>query len=252
MRICIVEDEIPALKRMIKLVQEIDPEIEIVAHADSISSAVNMFQNHPSIDLALMDIELADGQSFEIFNQVAISCPIIFTTAYDEFALKAFKVNSIDYLLKPIDPNELKSALQKFKLRHGNSNQVNIEQLLHALRPGLNQTYKQRFLVKLGQKLISISTKDIAYFMAADKMVYLVSLEGKKFVVDHSIEELSKMLNPANFFHINRQVLANLEAIETVSSYFNGKLKIQLKPPMDEEVLVSRDKAADFKNWLNS
>jgi two-component system LytT family response regulator len=252
MKIIIIEDELPAYKRLHKLVLEIDSSIEILGHADSISSAVQLFQSIGNIDLALMDIELADGQSFEIFNQVKVDCPIIFTTAYDEFALKAFKVNSIDYLLKPIDPKQLKQALEKFSSLKFKSSSFDLNLLLQAMQPNITAQYKQRFLVKLGSKLISVACNDVAYFMAADKVVYLVSKDCKKYIVDHSIEELSNLLDPKIFFHLNRQFMANLSAIESVSTYFNGKLKIHLNPQVAEEVLVSRDKASDFKLWLNT
>lgn len=252
MKIIIVEDEIPAYKRIIKLILEIDPSIEIVGHADSISSAINLFGQHPQVDLALMDIELADGQSFEIFKQINIACPIIFTTAYDEFALKAFKLNSIDYLLKPIDPKELKAALHKFTTTQNKSASFDLNQLLSAFKPSVSQNYKERFLVKLGSKLISIPVAEIAYFQASDKLVYLIGNDQKKYIIDHSIEELAGMLNPKDFFHLNRQFLSSLRAIESVSTYFNGKLKIQLRPPVTEEVIVSREKSTEFKQWLNT
>ncbi|OYU95402.1 MAG: DNA-binding response regulator [Bacteroidetes bacterium B1(2017)] len=252
MRIIIVEDELPAFNRIKKLILEIHPDTEILGHADSITSAVSLFNTYPDVELALLDIELADGQSFEIFNQVKVTCPIIFTTAYDEFALKAFKVNSIDYLLKPIDPNELKQALDKFKQLQNKKADIDLNQLLRAFQPAATSAYKQRFLVKLGQKLISIAAQDIAYFMAADKVVYLVAKDQRKFIVDHSIEELANLMNPTSFYHLNRQFLANLDSIESVSSYFNGKLKISLRPSVAEEVLVSREKASDFKLWLNT
>jgi len=252
MKIIIVEDEIPAYKRIHKLILEIDPSIEIVGHADSISSAIKLFSQHPQVDLALMDIELADGQSFEIFKQVDVHCPIIFTTAYDEFALKAFKLNSIDYLLKPIDPKELKAALNKFTTTQNKAAQIDLNQLLSNFKPAVMQNYKERFLVKLGSKLISIPVSDIAYFQASDKLVYLIGADQKKYIIDHSIEELAGMLNPKHFFHLNRQFLSSLQAIESVSTYFNGKLKIHLRPPVSEEVIVSREKSTEFKHWLNT
>ncbi|MDP1727145.1 MAG: LytTR family DNA-binding domain-containing protein [Bacteroidota bacterium] len=254
MNILIIEDEAPALNRIRKLVKELDINIEILGTADSISSAVNLFNRFPEAELALMDIELADGQSFEIFNQVQITCPVIFTTAYDEFALKAFKVNSIDYLLKPIDPQELKQAIDKFNTLQQTKQEtqiVNIGALLNSFKKDLVQSYKQRFLIKIGHKLESIPCIEIAYFMAADKLVYLVNKEGKRYIIDHTLEELSQMLDPKNFFHLNRQFLCNIESIKSINSYFNGKLKVQLKPDVNDEVLVSREKANDFKNWLN-
>lgn len=254
MKILIIEDEAPALNRISKLIRELEIDIDISGTADSISSAVNLFKKFPETDLALMDIELADGQSFEIFNRIQISCPVIFTTAYDEFALKAFKVNSIDYLLKPIDPQELKQAIEKFNTlqqSRQHSHVVNIDALLNSFKKDLVQSYKQRFLIKIGHKLESLPCSEIAFFMAADKVVYLVNNENKRYIIDHTLEELNQMLDPKIFFHLNRQFLCNINSIKSISTYFNGKLKIQLKPEVNEEVLVSREKANDFKNWLN-
>lgn len=251
MKIIIIEDELPAFKRLTKLVKAYDSEIEILGHADSIATAITLIKEFPQANLALMDIELADGQSFEIFKQIEVPFPIIFTTAYDEYALKAFKVNSIDYLLKPIDPEELKQAFAKLEKIQHTQNGINIQQLLANLKQNDAVPYKQRFLVKLGQKLISVPISEIAFFNASDKVVYLHNKENKRFIIDSTLDELESMLDPLQFFRINRQYLANLNAIETISTYFNGKLKLQLKPSVEDEVLVSRERATEFKNWLN-
>jgi DNA-binding LytR/AlgR family response regulator len=246
MDVLIIEDELPAFKRLSKLLSEHDKHIHVLGQADSIESSVALFKQFPQAQLAFMDIELADGQSFEIFNRIQVTCPIVFTTAYDEFALKAFKVNSIDYLLKPIDPKELKSALDKYTLLQPKQDLSQFVELLKAPK-----AFKSRFLVKVGNKLISVRTEEIAYFQAYEKMVYLITNDSRKFIVDHSLDELNGMLNPQNFFQLNRQFLAHADAIESVSTYFNGKLKIQLKPDVKDEVLVSRDRASEFKNWMN-
>ncbi len=254
MKIIIIEDETPALNRIRKMIGEIDPDIEICGTADSIDSAIELIQRFPDTELALLDIELADGQSFEIFNRIKINFPVIFTTAYDEFALKAFKVNSIDYLLKPIDKTELSEAIHKFRdynLKPKPQAGINIDALLNSFRKELQPEYKQRFLVKSGQKLVSVLVNDIAYFNASEKLVFLITRENKKFIIDHTLDELSHLLNPKDFFHLNRQFFCSLNSIESISTYFNGKLKISLKPAIEEEVLVSREKASEFKNWLN-
>jgi DNA-binding LytR/AlgR family response regulator len=251
MNILIIEDELPAFKRISKLILEIDSQIQIVGHADSITSAVSLFNQWPNIDLALMDIELADGQSFEIFNQVTVKCPVIFTTAYDEFALKAFKVNSIDYLLKPIDPNELKIAIEKFKRIHSKPEQINLNQLLQAFQSTNSQNYKQRFLVKLGQKLISIAATDIAYFHAQEKVVYLVSKDQKKYIVDYKLDELEAQLNDHDFFRITRSFIIHIQSIVKVHKYFNSRLLVEVKPAVEEQLLVSRIKVDAFLNWLD-
>jgi DNA-binding LytR/AlgR family response regulator len=251
MKIIIIEDEQPAFKRLTKLVKAYDAEIEILGHADSIATAITLIKEFPHADLALMDIELADGQSFEIFKQIEVPFPIIFTTAYDEYAVKAFKVNSIDYLLKPIEPEELKQAFTKLEKLQQPQNGINIHQLLSSFKQKDAVVYKQRFLVKLGQKLISVPTSEIAFFNASDKVVYLYNKENKRFIIDSTLDELEGMLDPLQFYRINRQYLANLNAIDTISTYFNGKLKLHLKPSVEEEVLVSRERATEFKNWLN-
>jgi two-component system, LytTR family, response regulator LytT len=252
MKLLIVEDEAPALQRMLKLVKDAIPEAVIMGTADSILSAVQLIQKHADIELILMDIELADGRSFEIFKRVTVSCPVIFTTAYDEFALEAFKVNSIDYLLKPVDLNELQAAIVKFKtLNRGQQDyKEQFEQLLRSFT-NLTPQFKQRFLVKVGVKLISIAVEEIALFYAADKLVYVVTQGQQKYPIDHTLEELFTMLNPDYFFQVNRKVIANVKSIQGIHTYFNGKLKLDLTYQIGEDVLVSREKAPEFKKWLN-
>lgn len=253
MNIAIIEDEAPALSRIKKLIAEVATDANIVFTADSIESAVRSFNTHSTIDLALFDIELADGQSFEVFKQVNVKCPIIFTTAYDEFALKAFKLNSIDYLLKPIEKTELAAAINKFKTMHKHQPDyaAQLQSLMASFKPQLS-TYKSRFLIKTGTKLLSISVDDIAYFHAADKVVYVCTFAEQKYIIDHSLDELIQILNPVNFFQINRQFIANIKSIKSVHTYFNSKLKVDLTPSLSEEVLISREKAGEFKNWLNA
>lgn len=254
MQLIIIEDEIPAMNRIKKMVLEIEPNTDIVATADSIESGVEAIQQNPKADLILMDIELADGQSFEIFNLVQVKCPVIFTTAYDEFALKAFKVNSIDYLLKPIEKTELQNAFNKYKTITQSSTIVSdINMQMQELLIGLkkpNANFKNRFLVKQGQKLISIAVDEIAYFFAHDKLCYLQTKSVNKFVIDYTLDELVGMLDPTQFFHLNRQTIASIYSIGSVHTYFNGKLKVDLKPLTSTEVIVSREKAAEFKEWL--
>lgn len=253
MKVIIIEDEAPALSRIKKMVYELEPSIEIIATADSIEQAVSVIKENSQVDLILMDIELADGQSFEIFNLVTVQSPVIFTTAYDEFALKAFKVNSIDYLLKPIDKEELQKAFNKYKMLQKNNNVVDVslqmQELLHNLKQPTG-AYKNRFLVKQGQKLISIATDNIAYFFTQDKLCYVQTNAGSKYVIDYTLDELTGMLNPALFFQLNRQTIASIACIQSVHTYFNGKLKVELKPLLSNEVVVSRERASEFKDWL--
>lgn len=254
MKIVIIEDETPALSRITKLIQKVEPGAEILGTADSIESAVALFGSCQSVDVALMDIELADGQSFEIFKRCQVSCPVIFTTAYDEYALKAFKVNSIDYLLKPIEEEELRLAIQKYKNLNRadvDSVQEQIKELLQHLGDS-RSAIKERFLVKSGQRLLSISESDIAYFHAHDKLTFLISKGGNKYLVDYTLDELAGMLHPNNFFRLNRQYIAAISSIVSVHTYFNGKLKIELQPKTDDEVLVSRERATEFKIWMGA
>lgn len=252
MKIIIIEDETPALNRIKKMVLEVEPSLEILDTADSIEQSVQVIEKYKgAIDLILMDIELADGQSFEIFNLAEVNCPVIFTTAYDEFALKAFKVNSIDYLLKPIDKQELKAAFQKFKSIQKSANNVDaLKEMLSQISAPKNN-FKERFLVKLGERLISVATNEIAYFLSKDKLTYLITKNNNKYVVDYTLEELGNMLDRKHFFQINRQFIVAINSITNIHNYFNGKLKIQLAPIVDEEVIVSRERAGELKIWLN-
>ncbi len=253
MKIIIIEDETPALNRIKKMVLEVEPSIEILDTADSIEQSVQVIEKHQgTIDLILMDIELADGQSFEIFNLAEVKYPVIFTTAYDEFALKAFKVNSIDYLLKPIDKQELKAAFQKFKSIQKSANNVDALKEMLAQISAPKNGFKERFLVKLGERLISVPANDIAYFLSKDKLTYLITKNNNKYVVDYTLEDLNTMLDSKQFFHLNRQFIASINSITNIHTYFNGKLKVQLNPNFEDEVLVSREKASDLKVWLNN
>ena len=254
MKILIIEDEALAAKRIRKIVEELFPEIEIEGIKDSIQTSVEWLKNNKQPDLILMDIELADGQSFEIFNQVEIKSKIIFTTAYDEYALRAFKVNSIDYLLKPIDPEELKQSIIKFKSQQIDPSLLNVgvdmESILNALKKSTNLIYKQRFLVKQGQRLIPIDLIEIAYFYTEDKVSFIKTFNEQRYIVDHSLDDLENLLNPELFFRANRQFIICPKALDGIHNHFNGKLKIILKPNALEEVFVSRERAGDFKKWL--
>ncbi len=254
MKVLIVEDENLAATRIRKMVEEHEPSFIIEGITDSIASSVKWLEEHPHPDLILMDIELADGQSFEIFNRVPVKSTIIFTTAYDEYAIRAFKVNSIDYLLKPIDPEELKRSFEKFKLlnaeKKSNIPGIDVEALVHALQEKGTAVYKQRFLVRQGQRLIPIDISDIAFFYTEDKISFLRTFNDQRFIVDHSLDELEELVNPADFFRANRQFIVSPRSLEGIHHHFNGKLKINLKPLVADEVYVSRERAADFKKWL--
>jgi DNA-binding LytR/AlgR family response regulator len=256
MQILIVEDEELAVKKLQKTLHSIDPDLHIAGTADSIAATVEWLRSHPQPDLILMDIELADGQSFEIFNLVEVKSPVIFTTSYDEFALKAFKVNSVDYLLKPVQKDELESAISKFRnMKHLYTSQPNEESQITELVRELQQTlqhkeYRKRFLVKHAQKLLSIEVDRIAYFFSDDRLSFFKTYDDKKYVIDYTIDEIEKMLDPGQYFRINRAFLVSAGSIDQIHDYFGNRLKLSLKPSIDKEALVSREKVTDFKEWM--
>jgi len=254
MNILIIEDENLAAQRLEKLVKEIDKSISIQGITDSIDSSVEWLQSNPTPDLILMDIELADGQSFEIFTRVEVKSPVIFTTAYDEFALKAFKVNSIDYLLKPVKSDDLKNSLQKLKSLKDSSVKTdgiqNIKHLLEGLYQQNQEKFRTRFLAKAGQRFVPIDTEEIAYFYSEDKMVFLKTKANQRYLLDFNLEQLEKELDPKEFFRANRQFILSNKSIQDIHSWFNGKLKVKVVPSTTEEVIISRDKAAEFKAWM--
>jgi two-component system, LytTR family, response regulator LytT len=252
MQVLIVEDEMLLAKRLQKLLKEAEPKASVAAITHSVEETVNWLQANTAPDLILMDIELADGQSFDIFKQVEIKIPVIFTTAYDEYALKAFKVNSIDYLLKPIKEDELKAALDKFKMMLPTANTVhNIDALLAEIKKMQQPAaYRNRFLVKQGQKMISIETTDIAYIFSENGFSFLRTHQNQKYIIDHTLDELEQSLSPQQFFRANRQFILTNKCVNAIHTWFNQKLKVEVKPSTDEHVIISRDKANAFKEWM--
>lgn len=255
MKILLIEDEAPAAERLQKLLHRIDPTIEIVAVLESVTQAKAWFTRSSPVDLILSDIQLADGLSFEIFEQYPVHSPIIFTTSYDEYAIRAFKVRSIDYLLKPIKGADLEVAITKYRAMNSEvlapELTLKMETLLDKLSGGERKT-KGRFLVKNGDQLIPVAQDEIAYFFTAQEITCLVRRDGKQFLVDYTLEELDRLLNPTLFFRLNRQFTASIPSISRIHTYFNGKLKVEMLPPPNQEVLVSREKAALFKAWLEA
>ncbi|ULQ54195.1 LytR/AlgR family response regulator transcription factor [Flavihumibacter fluvii] len=252
MQVLIVEDEILLAKRLKKLLQEAEPAANVIAITNSVSETVSWLQNHPAPDLILMDIELADGQSFDIFQQVKIGSPVIFTTAYDEYAIRAFKVNSIDYLLKPIKEEELKTALNKFRQLSSTPNRAGyIEALLAEMqRMQQQETYRDRILVKQGQKMMSIPMDEIAYFFSQNKFSYIKTVSNQKYIIDHTLDDLEKSLSPRQFFRVNRQYILSSASVTAIHSWFNQKLKVEVVPATDEHIVVSREKASAFREWM--
>ncbi len=252
MKILIVEDEDLAVKKLRKTLFDVEESAEVTGTTDSIKSTVEWLQDNPQPDLILMDIELADGQSFEIFNVAEIKCPVIFTTSYDEFALKAFKVNSVDYLLKPVQKEELRAALDKFKkLKVDMKSDVSIDSLVKELQQKLQpKEFRKRFLVKHAQKLVSIEVEDIAYFYSDGRLNFFKTKDNKKFVVDYTMDELEEMLDPDKYFRISRSFYVSVNSIDKIEDYFGNRLILQLKPAVEKEALVSREKVTDFKKWM--
>ena len=257
MKVFIVEDEELAAKKLVKTLQSVEPEAEIVGMADSIRGTVNWLESNPQPDLILMDIELADGQSFEIFDKTEVKSMVIFTTSYDEFALKAFKVNSIDYLLKPVQKEDLDNALKKFKSlkqMYGagpSGSGLNIESLVKELQEKLQpREFRKRFLVKHAQKLVSVEVDEIAYFYSDGRLNFFKTSDNKKYVVDYTMDELESMLDPDKYFRISRSFYVSIESIDQIHEYFGNRLMLHLKPEVDKEAIVSREKVSDFKKWM--
>jgi len=252
MKILIVEDEELAVKKLQKNLLSVSDSAEIVGVTDSIKTTVEWLQENPHPDLILMDIELADGQSFEIFNLTEVRSPVIFTTSYDEFALKAFKVNSLDYLLKPVQKEELQAALNKYqKLKVSSEGNLNLDNLVKELQQKLKpKAFRKRFLVKHAQKLISVEISDIAFFYSDGRLNFFKTNDNKKYVVDYTMDELEDMLDPEIYFRISRSFYVSIDSVEKIDDYFGNRLILGLKPAVDKEALVSREKVTDFKNWL--
>lgn len=255
MKILIVEDEELAVKKLQKTLHSVEPDANVVGITDSIKSTVEWLQENEKPDLILMDIELADGQSFEIFNLTEVKSPVVFTTSYDEYALKAFKVNSIDYLLKPVQKEELEKSLQKFRnlafMQNENKDGISMENIIKELQQKLlPKEYRKRFLVKNGQKLVSIEVDDIRYFFSDGRLNFFKTADNKKFVVDYTMDELEDMLDPEKYFRTSRSFYVSINSIEKIDDYFGNRLILQLKPSIDKEALVSREKVTDFKKWM--
>ena len=253
MKILILEDEPLAAKRMESLVRAVLPEAQILGKLESVRSAVKWFGSNPQPDLIFMDIQLADGLSFEIFQQTAVTAPVIFTTAYDEYALKAFKVNSVDYLLKPIQEDELAAAVEKFKVQtEKTASPEKMTKVLEALLSKQPVEWKTRFFLKHANRFEVVEVAEVLYLFAEDKVVFLVAKDGRKYFVEETLDELEEKLNPKDFFRINRKYLGQVSAIERIEPHFNGRLKINLHLRADNELFVSREKAEAFKKWLGA
>ena len=250
MKTIIIEGEELASDRLENMVKAIDPTIEILAKLESVEESVKWFQNHPHPDLIFLDIHLEDGLSFSIFDQVKVNSPIIFTTAFDEYAIKAFKLKSIDYLLKPIVQDDLEKAIKKYR-EWGEKNQMVDLKELYKLMQVKEKSYRDRFSVVVGQKIKSIDVKDIAYFFSNSGITFVAMLSKSQYSLDLSLDNLMVELDPKLFFRVNRQYLIGLSSIVNIHIYPKSRLKLELNPPVPEGVFVSLDKVVDFKKWVD-
>ncbi|WP_375437317.1 LytR/AlgR family response regulator transcription factor [uncultured Hymenobacter sp.] len=259
MRTIIIEDEYLAVEHVQNLLRQ-HPAIDVVAVLPSVAEAIHWLSNNPAPDLIFSDIQLSDGLSFEVFDAVSVRAPIIFTTSFNEYALQAFTLLSLDYLLKPIQAADLARALEKHaywltqttpqEQQQGREAQLaKVQQLLEQFAPTQSR-YRQRFLVMAGEQLLPVAVEEIAYCYTLHELVYLVRHDGRKFSLEHTLEKLETLLDPAVFFRLNRQYLVSLKAIDKMYPHFAGKLKIELLPPRAEEILVSRDRTPLLKRWL--
>ncbi|MDN5201373.1 LytTR family DNA-binding domain-containing protein [Fulvivirgaceae bacterium BMA10] len=249
--VLIIEDEAAASRRLEKLILEIAPNFTILGCLDSIQDAISWLRSNPSPDLLFMDIHLADGSSFDIFNATKITCPVIFTTAYDQYAIQAFKVNSIDYLLKPIKKSELQQSIQKFEMINHQKLIVNIdyEKLASSIQEH-QSNYQERLVVRYGQNIKVIQVDQIAYFYTLEKVVFLITYENQKFALDHNLDQLESMLDPNVFFRINRQFIVCIHAIDKMYTYSKSRVKLTLNPSCQLETIVSTERSPGFKGWL--
>ncbi|MBT3385939.1 MAG: response regulator transcription factor [Prolixibacteraceae bacterium] len=253
MKVLIIEDEQLAAERMVELLNLYDKSIEIIETFDSVKDSVQWLTNTPQPDLIFMDIQLADGLCFDIFEQVVLECPVIFTTAYEEYAIKAFKVNSVDYLLKPIDFSELKNSIEKFQKHFQISNQPLIihSDIIQNVKKLLSRPSKNRFVIKVGEHLKSVSTDDILYFFSQEKTTNIFTSKSKKFIVDYSLDHLKGLLDDEKFFRISRKYIINRDAISDIIVYSKSRLKVKLINQEEDDLIVSRDKVNAFKKWLD-
>ncbi|MEO0331502.1 MAG: LytTR family DNA-binding domain-containing protein [Bacteroidota bacterium] len=254
MQTVIIEDEYPAAERLKELIQWVAPELNVATILGSVSAADQWFTKHPAPDLIFSDIQLSDGLVFETLERNSIKAPIIFTTSFDHYAIRAFKLNGMDYLLKPIKQTELRAAIEKYQSLRADfsfQNQFSrLQNLIETLKPQESPSYKDRFVIKHQEQLITVRTEEIAYFYTVNDITLLQKQRGEQYLIDFTLEELEKCLDPSVFFRLNRQLIAHTNAIQAVHLHFNRRLKIELSPPLNEEVIISKAKSPAFKKWL--
>lgn len=249
MNALIIEDENLSAQRLEGMLKKYDSKIQVLATLPSVTDSVQWLRQHDAPDIVFMDIHLEDDLCFKIFDLAPLTSPVIFTTAYDEYMVKAFKVNSIDYLLKPVNYLELIAALEKYKALKEQFSKPDFETLLQYIGQRAPE-YKTRFMITVGTKIRSIETSDLAYFYSDEKITFMVTREGQHLPIDFSLDKLTTLLDPQKFFRISRQHLVSFEAIQAVHTHFKGKLKLELLPKAKQDVFVSGDRMTDFKEWL--
>lgn len=251
MKTLLIEDEPAAAKRLQKIIAEVAPHLEIIAVTDSIESTLEFFSKNSTPELIISDIHLADGYCFEIFKDVSPDCPVIFTTAYDQYAIQAFKYNSIDYLLKPVKKQEFKASIEKLKNLQKDKLDYELDYTrLSEIIRGNQESQQKRIVIRYGEKIKVVTITDIAYFYTEEKVNFLITFDNERYPVDYSLDDLQAILDSRNFFRINRQFIINFEAIENMIAYSKSRVKLDLNPPSKFETVVSTERSPIFKKWL--
>jgi two-component system response regulator LytT len=250
MKAIIIEDEAIASRRLKNLINEVSSDIDIIEIISSVESSLNWFKNNPLPDLVFLDLQLNDGYGFDILDSLEIHPPIIFTTAYNEYAIRGFKYNGLDYLLKPIDKKDLQRALEKYRLSPYPKNEI-LEPKIQDFKKNFQKQYKHRFMVKVGNHFSTFNVKDIAFFKSENGIICLITFNGKAYPIEYTIDQLDEILNPIDFFRINRKYMVSLSSVKEIHNYFNSRLLLKLEPSQENEVIVSRERCTDFKMWLD-
>lgn len=251
MKVIVIEDEKLSAEHLALLLKKVDGSIEIIKYLDTVKSTVNSFKEGLKAELIFMDIHLADGNSFEVFRQIEIDIPIIFTTAYDNYAIQAFKQNSIDYLLKPISLQDLQFAMDKYNKQQQTVHKQLFENFATTYKQ-LHSQYKSRFIVKVGETIDTVLTNEIHHFETKESLSFLVTNKGKRFIIEYTLDQLEKILQPQDFFRINRKIIIHIQAIEKVQTYFNSRLSITANKLEGDSQIVSRERVIEFKKWLDN
>lgn len=250
MKAVIIEDEAIASRRLEKLIEEVSSDINIIATLSSVESGLKWFENNSLPDLIFLDIQLNDGYGFDILDSLENHPPIIFTTAYNEYAIRGFKYNGLDYLLKPIDKKELQRALEKYRLSPYPNKEI-VEPKIQDFKNLFQKQYKHRFMVKVGNHFSTFNVKDIAFFKSENGTICLTTFDGKTYPVEYTIDQLEEILSPIDFFRINRKYMVALSSVKEIHNYFNSRLLLKLHPAQTDEVIVARERCTDFKMWLD-